>query len=76
MSCAVDQDAAAIRRLEAREHAQQRGLAAARGAQQREELAARDVEPTSSTATPRAEALATAFDTEMGSLSLPLIGPS
>ena len=44
MSLAADMDAARIRHLEARDHAQRRGLAAARRAQQREELAGRDVE--------------------------------
>jgi hypothetical protein len=41
---AADMDAAGIGLLEARDHAQARGLAAARGAQQREELAGCDVE--------------------------------
>ena len=41
---AVDQDAAGVGRLEARQHAQQRGLAAARAAQQGEQLAALDLE--------------------------------
>ena len=41
---AVEQDAALVRRLEAGEHAQQRGLAAAGGAEQRKELAGADVE--------------------------------
>ena len=41
---AVEHDAARGRRLEARKHAQQRGLAAARGAEQREEFALVDVE--------------------------------
>ncbi len=40
----VEQDAARIRRLEAGEQAQQRGLAAARGAEQREEFALENVE--------------------------------
>ena len=44
MSVAVEQDAAFARLLEARQHAQQRGLAAARGAEQREEFAFVDVE--------------------------------
>ena len=38
---AAEQDAALVRRLEAGEHAQQRGLAAAARAQQRKELAGR-----------------------------------
>ena len=41
---AVDGDDAAVRRLEARDHAQQGGLAAARRAQQGKELAARDLQ--------------------------------
>ena len=41
---AAKQDAALVRRLEAGEHAQQRGLAAAARAQQRKELARPDVE--------------------------------
>ena len=41
---AVEQDAAFARRLEAGEHAQQRGLAAAGGAEQREEFALRNIE--------------------------------
>ena len=41
---AVEQDAALVRRLEAGEQAQQRGLAAAGGTEQREELALVDVE--------------------------------
>ncbi|GCC48793.1 hypothetical protein chiPu_0033139, partial [Chiloscyllium punctatum] len=41
---AAEQDAALIRRLEAGEHAQQRGLAAAARPEQREELAGADVE--------------------------------
>ena len=44
MSCAVEQDAARGRPLEAGEHPQQRGLAAARRPEQREELALVDVE--------------------------------
>ena len=44
MSCAVDEDAARGRRLEARQHAQQRRLAAARAAEQAEDLAAVDVQ--------------------------------
>ena len=39
-----EQDAALVRRLEAREHAQQRGLAATAWAQQREELPGLDIE--------------------------------
>src|SRR6185437_15399398 len=41
---AAQQDAALVRRLEAGEHAQQRGLAAAAWTKQREELAGRNVE--------------------------------
>src|SRR3546814_695381 len=41
---ALQQDGALAGRLEAGQHAQQRGLAAARGAEQREELAPEDVE--------------------------------
>ena len=41
---AIQQDAALVRRLEAGEHAQQRGLAAAARPEQREELAGRDIE--------------------------------
>ena len=41
---AVEQDAAVAGRLEAGEHAQQRGLAAAGGAKQREELVLADIE--------------------------------
>jgi hypothetical protein len=41
---AVEQDAALARLLEARQHAQQRGLAAARGAEQREELPFVDIQ--------------------------------
>ncbi len=40
---AVDEQPAFVGRLEARQHAQQGGLAAARAAQQREQLAARDL---------------------------------
>jgi hypothetical protein len=43
-SLPVQQDAPAGGRLEARQHAQQRGLAAARRAQQREDLALGDVQ--------------------------------
>src|SRR3546814_6015743 len=43
-SLALQQDGALAGRLEAGQHAQQRGLAAARGAEQREELALEDVE--------------------------------
>ncbi len=55
---AVDQDAAAIGRLEARDHAQQGGLAAARAAQKGEQLAAPDVEIDAVDRGDRAEALA------------------
>ena len=41
---AVEQDAAVVRRLEAGQHPQQRGLAAAARAQQREKLAGPDIE--------------------------------
>jgi hypothetical protein len=47
----------AVGRLEAREHAQQSGLAAARAAQQREQLAARDLEIDAVDRGDRAEAL-------------------
>ncbi len=40
----IEQDAALVRRLEAGEQAQQRGLAAARRTEQREELALENVE--------------------------------
>ena len=55
---AVEQDAAFARRLEAGEHAQQRGLAAAGGPEQREELALPDVERERVDRDHRAEALA------------------
>ena len=54
---AVEQDAARRRRLEAGEHAQQRGLAAARRPEQREEFAVRDVERKPLDRGQRAEAL-------------------
>ena len=54
---AVDQDAARVGRLEARDHAQQRGLAAARAAQEGEQLAAPDVEIDAIDRGDRAEAL-------------------
>src|SRR5918993_1456265 len=40
----IDPDLAPARHLEARQHAQQRGLAAAGGTEQREELAAADLQ--------------------------------
>ena len=55
---AVEQDAALVRRLEAGEQAQQRGLAAAGRAEQREELALEDVERQAVDRGDAAEALA------------------
>ena len=43
-SCSVEHDASGVRLFEAREHAQQRGLAAAGRSEQREELAREDIE--------------------------------
>src|SRR6185437_6957556 len=54
---AVEQDAALVRGLEAREQAQQRGLAAARRAEQREEFVGPDIEGEVFHGRDRAEAL-------------------
>ena len=61
---AVEQDAALIRRLEAGQHAQQRGLAAAARAQQREELAGADVERQAIHRAKAAESLGHALDAQ------------
>ncbi len=58
----VDQDAAAVRPLEARQQAQQGGLAAPRAAQQGEELATSDFEIDACHGLHRAEALGHAVD--------------
>ena len=61
---AVEQDAARVRRLEAGEHAEQRGLAAAGGPEQREELVLADVERDAVDGGRPAEALGDAVDRE------------
>ena len=74
---AVDQDAAAIGRLEAGQQAQQGGLAAARAAQQREKLAALDLEIDACHGVDDTEALGQSlnFDDRVAHWPL-LIGPS
>ena len=59
---AAEQDAAFTRLLEAREHAQQRGLAAARGPEQREEFTLVDVERDAIDGGHLAEAFADRFE--------------
>ena len=66
---AVEQDAALVRRLEAGEHSQQRGLAAAAGAEQREKLAGPDVERQPVHRAEIAEFLADALDAEQRRMS-------
>ena len=61
---AAEQDAALVRRLEAGEHAEQRGLAAAAGPQQRKELAGPDVERDAVDGTEVAERLGHALDAQ------------
>ena len=64
---AVEQDAAAVRRLEAGQHAQQRGLAAAGGPEQGEELVLADVERDAVDRREPAEALGDPVDRRAGS---------
>ena len=61
---AVDEEPAGIGRLEARQQAQQRGLAAARAAQQGKQLAAFDDEIDLVDGGDRAEALGEPFDAD------------
>ena len=73
---AVEQDAALVRRLEAGEHAQQRGLAAAAGAEQRKELAGPDVERDVIDRAKIAEFFRDAFDAQQRHLRLGLAAPA
>ena len=75
----VDEQPSFVGRLEARQHAQQGGLAAARAAQQREQLAARDLEVDAVDGDDRPEALCQSFDADdrpCVRLSVQLTGPS